>query len=141
MVALTVPTWAPAFFHAASCEPITAGPNPIVRDESRCEAFSAKNAWRGSRRKGRCQFNGEDPDILQAQIDHSFPQQRVGSEKEYGCYYKGARLLYSATIVKRPVNLGGGGGGGGGGGTNRATASAAVTPDENGVGAAREVTP
>ena len=139
MVAITIPTWAPAFFHAAACEPLPYAPT-VLRDEARCEQFSAANAWRGSRRKGRCQFNGDTPEELHAQVDKSFPQQRVGSKKEYGCYYRGARLLYTATIVKQPVNTGGGGGGGGGG-DGRATASESVAPDDNGVGANSEVTP
>jgi hypothetical protein len=132
MVALTVPTWAPAFFHAASCEPSPFDPE-AVRDEDRCQAFQAENAWRGSRRRGRCEFDADNRADLQAQIDRSYPQQRVGSKKEYGCYYPGARLLYTATIVKQPRTTGGDGGG-----SNRATAS--VTLGETGVGEAREVT-
>ena len=42
----------------------------------------------------------DDPDILRAQINKSYPQQKIGSKKEYGCYYKGARLLYTATVVR-----------------------------------------
>jgi len=139
-VAITVPTWAPAFFHAASCEEVAPG---IVRDASRCEAFQAENSWRASRRKGRCQFDSSDDDKLRAQLARSFPQQKIGSKKQYGCFYRGERLLYTATLVRKPGGWGGSGGGdgGGGGGTNRAEASAAVAPDANGVGAAREVTP
>jgi hypothetical protein len=138
MVALTVPTWAPAFFHSASCEEIAPG---AVRDSTRCAAFQDNNSWRASRRKGRCAFDSSDDDKLRAQLAHSYPQQKVGSRKEYGCYYVGERLLYTVTIIKKPRQSGGGGGGGGGGGANRATTSATVAPDGNGIGAAQEVTP
>ena len=100
VVALTVPTWAPAFFHSAACEEVAPG---VFRDASQCEAFSDENSWRASRRKGRCQFDSSDPDKLRAQVNQSHPQQKVGSEKQYGCYYEAARLLYTATIVKKPT--------------------------------------
>jgi hypothetical protein len=97
-VALTIPTWAPAFFHSAACE---LGPDGFERDPDQCSRFSSQNAWRASRRDGRCVFNASG-DALQAQIDKSHPQQKIQSEKEYGCYYRSARLLYSATVVKKP---------------------------------------
>jgi hypothetical protein len=71
-VALTVPTWAPMF------------------------AFnvSATNTWRGSRLAKRCSSK-ED-------IKNGHPQQVVGKTKTYGCFYSSARLLYTATLVKKP---------------------------------------
>ena len=101
VVALTIPTWAPAFLHSGACEPIPG--TTTARDPDRCATFSERNTWRGSRKKGRCLFNATDPDELQAQVNHSFPQQKIDSRKEYGCYYEGARLLYTATLVKKPV--------------------------------------
>ena len=97
-IALTIPTWAPAFFHSAACE---LGPDGFERNPDQCARFSAQNAWRASRRDGRCVFNASG-DALRAQIDKSHPQQKIQSEKEYGCYYRSARLLYSATLVKKP---------------------------------------
>ena len=72
VVALTIPTWAPMF------------------------AFnvSAENTWRGSRLPGHCSSK-ED-------IQSGHPQQGVGKIKTYGCYYSNARLLYTATLVKKP---------------------------------------
>ena len=141
-VAITVPTWAPAFFHAESCEEVAPG---IVEDSSRCAAFQGENSWRASRRKGRCQFDSSDDDKLRAQLARSFPQQKIGSRKQYGCYYRGERLLYTATLVRKPGGWGGsgGGGGGGGGGANRAKPAVSdsrsvggpVTPLSGGVAA------
>jgi hypothetical protein len=72
IVALTVPTWAPMF------------------------AFNveANNTWRGSRLAEHC-ASKED-------IQDGHPQQGVGKVKTYGCYYSNARLLYTATLVKKP---------------------------------------
>ena len=72
IVALTVPTWAPMF------------------------AFNvdADNTWRGSRLPEHC-ASKED-------IQEGNPQQGVGKTKTYGCYYSNARLLYTATLVKKP---------------------------------------
>jgi hypothetical protein len=72
VVALTIPTWAPMF------------------------AFNvdADNTWRGSRLPEHC-ASKED-------IQGGNPQQGVGKTKTYGCYYSNARLLYTATLVKKP---------------------------------------
>jgi hypothetical protein len=72
IVALTVPTWAPMF------------------------AFNvdADNTWRGSRLPEHCTSTKD--------IQDGNPQQGVGKTKTYGCYYSNARLLYTATLVKKP---------------------------------------
>jgi hypothetical protein len=72
VVGLTIPTWAPMF------------------------AFNveANNTWRGSRLPGKCSSK--------ADIQGGHPQQGVKKTKTYGCYYSNARLLYTATLVKRP---------------------------------------
>jgi len=72
IVALTIPTWAPMF------------------------AFNVEsdNTWRGSRLPEHCSSK-ED-------IQGGNPQQGVGKTKSYGCYYSNARLLYTATLVKKP---------------------------------------
>jgi hypothetical protein len=73
VVALTVPTWAPAF---------------AVNQ-------SADTKWQASRKKGKC-TNTED-------ILAGTPQEELGTERSYGCVYTTARLLYSATVVADPV--------------------------------------
>ena len=72
IVALTVPTWAPMF------------------------AFNVEsnNTWSASRLPEHCSSK-ED-------IQGGHPQQGVGKTKTYGCHYTNARLLYSATLVKKP---------------------------------------
>jgi hypothetical protein len=69
IVALTVPTWAPAF----------------------AQGLSTRNSWRASRQPGRCTAT---TDVRQGE-----PQQRVGRRATYGCRYSTARLLYTATVV------------------------------------------
>jgi hypothetical protein len=68
IVALTVPTWAPAFS-------INLG---------------ADEAWRSSRPKNDC--NGTTQSA----------QQTVGNTHSYDCFYRTARLLYSATFIPDP---------------------------------------
>lgn len=70
IVGLTIPTWAPAF--------------AVGLDDS--------SGWRASRKSGACTRTGD--------IKESRPQQKIGSNKQYGCFYKTARLLYTATVVK-----------------------------------------
>ena len=73
IVALTVPTWAPAF---------------AINQ-------AANTKWQASRKRGKC--NNTD-DILAGT-----PQDALGSQRSYGCTYNTARLLYSATVVADPV--------------------------------------
>jgi len=72
IVALTIPTWAPMF------------------------AFnvSEDDTWRGSRASGKCASKQD--------IQDGHPQQGVGKKKTYGCFYSNARLLYTATVVRKP---------------------------------------
>jgi hypothetical protein len=72
IVALTVPTWAPAF---------------AINQ-------AANTKWKASRKKGKCNATA---DILSGS-----PQEAIGSERAYGCNYSTARLLYSATVVADP---------------------------------------
>jgi hypothetical protein len=72
IVALTVPTWAPAF---------------AINQ-------SANTKWQASRKKGKC---NDTADILAGT-----PQDAEGSLRAYGCTYNTARLLYSATVVADP---------------------------------------
>jgi len=73
-LALTIPTWSPSFAVGLS---------------------SDSNLWRSSRATGQC--GASDPN----QIKNGKPQQKVGSTREYGCDYKGARLLYWGYYVPR----------------------------------------
>lgn len=70
IVALTIPTWAPSF----------------------AVGLTDSSGWRASRKSGKCTKTDD--------IKDSRPQQKVGSNKQYGCFYKTARLLYTATLVK-----------------------------------------
>ncbi len=72
VVALTVPTWAPAF---------------AINQ-------SADTKWAASRKKGKCSATA---DILAGT-----PQDALGTQRSYGCVYNTARLLYSATVVADP---------------------------------------
>jgi hypothetical protein len=72
VVALTIPTWAPMF----------------------ALNLSPENSWRGSRLPEHC--------VAREDIQNGHPQQGVGKTKTYGCYYSEARLLYTATLVKKP---------------------------------------
>jgi hypothetical protein len=71
IVALTTPSWAPAF---------AIGQGGSIR-------------WRASRKHGKC----ADKLAYSAR-----PHTRVGKARLYGCSFKGTRLLYSATLVKKP---------------------------------------
>jgi hypothetical protein len=70
IVALTIPTWAPAF----------------------AQNLTAKDSWRASREPGKCT---NTTDVRQGE-----PQQKVGTRATYGCRYSTARLLYTATVVE-----------------------------------------
>jgi hypothetical protein len=72
IVALTVPTWAPAF----------------------AVGLGGNTAWQASRKRTKCN--------KAADIKAGSAQQGIGKDRTYGCVYKTARLLYSATIVARP---------------------------------------
>jgi hypothetical protein len=73
IVALTVPTWAPAF---------------AINQ-------AANTKWQASRKKGKC---NNTTDILAGT-----PQDALGSQRAYACTYNTARLLYSATVVADPT--------------------------------------
>lgn len=81
IVAITIPTWAPIL---STTEP-------------------SSSLWRASRKNGSC-FYPENAEFeqLRAFVDKSFPQQKVGSDKEYTCTYEAQRLLYTATLIRKP---------------------------------------
>jgi hypothetical protein len=78
VIALTMPTWAPAF-------------SVGHLDSTRWRASRAP-----TRRRGDC-FTNEGL----ANLNAGSPQQRLGSDRAYGCSYRGAMLLYSATFVPK----------------------------------------
>ena len=69
VVALTVPTWAPAF----------------------AVGLGGSEQWRSSRDPENCD-----------EVDQRAAQQVRGGLRTYGCLYKTARLLYTATFVPDP---------------------------------------
>ncbi|MFN2615990.1 MAG: hypothetical protein ABR581_02575 [Thermoleophilaceae bacterium] len=71
ILALTTPTWAPAFVGG----------------------ISNGNWWRSSRRRGRCSAR---------YVTQRSAQQHVGGVRRYGCTYRGARIMYTATYVPDP---------------------------------------
>jgi hypothetical protein len=80
IVALTVPTWAPAFALGQGKE----------------------TGWRASRIRTEC-GTSKNPTEAEAQIKAGTPHEAVGTRRAYGCPYNTARLLYSATIVGAPT--------------------------------------
>src|SRR6476646_8394911 len=72
IVAITVPTWAPAF----------------------SQELPSNEVWRASREPGTCT---NSTDIRQGE-----PQEKLNSRATYGCKYSTARLLYTATLVEGP---------------------------------------
>jgi hypothetical protein len=70
VVALTVPTWAPAF----------------------AVNLGADQAWRSSRSSANCN-----------DVQQPAAQQTLKSTRSYSCFYRTARLLYSATYIPNPT--------------------------------------
>ncbi|MBK5231923.1 MAG: hypothetical protein JJE13_02925 [Thermoleophilia bacterium] len=96
VVALTIPTWAPAFWRPGACD---ASLNGGLVNEAACEGFRKEYTWRGSRGPKKCELGGDTQEEIEASIASSHSQQKVNTVKRYGCYYDGSRLLYTATIV------------------------------------------
>jgi hypothetical protein len=74
VLALTVPTWAPAF--AVNQDPGT--------------------VWQASRKNPYCS-------ATEANVTHWSSHEALTTMRKYGCVYKTARLLYSATMVADPA--------------------------------------
>lgn len=97
VIALTIPTWAPALWKPAACnfDAITG-----VRDPGACRVAESNYTWRGSRGVGKCRL-GTDPETGEPNeaLEKTRPQQKIDSIRRYGCFYGSNALLYSATIV------------------------------------------
>ncbi len=98
IVALTIPTWAPAFWVPRACNGTVSG-DYLVPD--RCARAQKYNTWRGSRGPGQCGIGTDAYDRPNEALEKSHPQQKVNSIKRYACYYDAGRLLYKATVVAR----------------------------------------
>ena len=77
IIGLTIPTWAPALA-------VAQGPQSV---------------WQASRNRARC---GLKPDTALEDTLAGRSHEVIGADRAYGCSYKTARILYSATIVKNP---------------------------------------
>jgi hypothetical protein len=75
IIAITVPTWMPAFGHN----------------------LSSDQAWRSSHSGDECV----------ATLPPTAAHEEEGTKKTYGCFYRTARLLYSATFIgdPKPTNV------------------------------------
>lgn len=76
VVALTIPTWAPAF----------------------AVGQSSSTQWMASRRATK-KRGGCTDDEGRANVNAGAPQVKKGKQQPYGCTYNSARLLYTATFV------------------------------------------
>lgn len=96
IVALTIPTWAPAFWVPMACNNAASGG---LVNAARCANAKKFNTWRGSRGPKECGIGTDAFDRPNEALKKSHPQQKVNSIKRYGCYYDAGRLLYKATVV------------------------------------------
>jgi len=96
IVALTIPTWAPALWKSFACQPIS---NTEVVNDAGCDRAESRYTWRGSRAPDKCTLGRDENFEPNEALRKTRPQQKVDSVKRYGCYYGGNVLTYSATIV------------------------------------------
>ncbi len=96
MVALTIPTWAPAIWKPRSCSfhPVTG-----VIDPDACARAEKDYTWRAGRAKDKCVLGTDDNGDPNEALQKTGPQQKVNSERRYGCYYGSNVLLYTATVI------------------------------------------
>jgi hypothetical protein len=100
VVALTIPTWAPALWKPKACNRTIYGDlNPDA-----CARATETYTWRGSRvpqdDPATCNL-GDAEGKPTEQLEKTAPQTRIDSTRRYSCYYGGNVLLYSALIVGR----------------------------------------
>lgn len=99
IIALTIPTWAPALWRPRACNEMPGS----VLDPDRCEALLSQYSARASRTprgEDKCKLGIDrttnEPNEALAK---SRPQTGVNSVRRYGCYYGPQVMLYSATVV------------------------------------------
>jgi len=99
VVALTIPTWAPALWKPRACNKTEFGD----LDPGKCETATKNYTWRGSRVARGEPETCELSNVPEAneQLLKTAPQSGINSIRRYGCYYGANALLYSATIVGR----------------------------------------
>lgn len=99
VIALTVPTWAPALWKPRACNSVY----DSVLDPDKCDALLKQYSSRASRVP-----RGDDKCTLRRDQETQEPnealaksraQTGVNSVRRYGCYYAPQVMLYSATIV------------------------------------------
>ncbi|HRV60612.1 MAG: hypothetical protein KDB54_02145 [Solirubrobacterales bacterium] len=99
VVALTIPTWAPALWSPRVCNGTIYGD----LDPGKCDQARERYTWRGSRVSrgdpATCELSNDGGP--NEQLQKTAPQTRIESVRRYGCYYGGNVLLYSALIVGR----------------------------------------
>jgi len=100
IVALTIPTWAPALWKPRACN----GTDYGDLDPGKCAKASDAYTWRGSRipqdDPATCGLTDDIGETTE-QLEKTTPQTRIDSVRRYSCYYGGNALLYSALIVGR----------------------------------------
>lgn len=96
IVALTIPTWAPALWKSFSCQPIS---ETEIVDAAACERAESDYTWRGSRAPDKCLLGRDEKFVPNEALRKTRPQQKIDSVKRYGCYYGANVLTYSATVV------------------------------------------
>lgn len=100
IVALTIPTWAPALWKPRACNGTIYGD----LDPGKCNRARETYTWRGSRSPqgdpATCGLTDANGDTTE-QFEKTAPQTRVDSVRRYSCYYGGNALLYSALILGR----------------------------------------
>ena len=98
IVALTIPTWAPALWKPRACNAF----GDDVLNPAACLQAEKKYTWRASRvPRGEPETCGLSNNPVNEQLEKTAPQTRVDSIRRYGCYYGRNAVLYSALIVGR----------------------------------------
>lgn len=96
LVALIVPTWAPALSQPNACSVINTQGD--VKDPAACDAFNKNNSWIASRSRAQCLDASGNPRPIN--MKNSQPQTQVDSMMPYACRFNGA-LTYQVRVESR----------------------------------------